>query len=78
MYFERSNISFLILFLIVGAVLGSALGTLIARAVPQFSLLTKSLTGPLGFSLEVVSFSLKINLSAIVGMILGFILFRRV
>ena len=78
MRFERSNLAFLILFLLLGAVLCSALGVLIVKFIPQFAIITQNLTGPLGFNLEVISFSLTLNLSAIVGLILGFIVFRKV
>jgi len=78
MRFERSNMPFLILFLLVGAVLCLALGVLIVKFVPQFGIITQNLTGPLGFNLEIISFSLTLNLSAIIGLILGFIVFRQV
>ena len=78
MRFDRPNFSFLVLFLLVGAILCSALGVLIVRFIPQFAIITQNLTGPIGFNLEIISFSLTLNLSAIIGLILGFIVFRKV
>ncbi|OHD66335.1 MAG: hypothetical protein A2176_07570 [Spirochaetes bacterium RBG_13_51_14] len=78
MTFERNNIGYLIAFMLVGAILGSAVGTLIAGFVPALSVIQKSLTGPLGFNLEIVSFSIRINLSSIAGLLLGVLIFRKV
>ncbi len=78
MTFERSNIGYLVAFMLVGAILGSALGTLIAGLVPGASVIQKSLTGPIGMNLEIISFSFKINLSSIAGLVIGVAVFRRV
>lgn len=78
MTFDRANTWYFIAFLLIGAILGSALGALLVKAVPALKVITTNLTGPVGFNLEVVSFSLKISLSSIFGMILGIILFRKV
>jgi hypothetical protein len=78
MTFEKSNIGYLLTFMLVGAILGSALGTLIAGFVPALSVIQKSLTGPIGFNLEIISFSIKINLSSMVGIVLGVLAFRKV
>jgi hypothetical protein len=75
---EKASISFLILFLLVGAILCSALGVLIVKFIPQLGIITQNLTGPVGFNLEIISFSLTLNLSAIVGIVLGYIVFRKV
>jgi hypothetical protein len=78
MTFEKSNFGYLLTFMLVGAILGSALGTLVAGFVPALSVIQKSLTGPIGFNLEIISFSIKINLSSIVGIVLGVLAFRKV
>ena len=78
MTFDRSNTWYFLAFLVIGAILGAALGTLLVRAVPALAVITQNLTGPIGFNLEVISFSMKINLSSIVGMVFGIILFRKV
>jgi hypothetical protein len=69
---------YLIAFMIVGAILGSALGTLIAGFFPNMSVITKNLTGPIGFSLVVISFNLRLNLSGIIGLMLGAMIYRRI
>ncbi len=78
MTFERGNLGYFIAFILIGAILGSSVGTLLARIFPALSLIKESLTGPVGFNLEIVSFSIKLNLSAIIGLVLGFILFWKV
>ena len=75
---DRTNFMYLIAFMIVGAILGSALGTLIAGFFPNLSVITKNLTGPIGFSLEVISFNLRLNLSGIIGLMLGAMIYRRI
>lgn len=78
MVFERSNTGYFIAFIILGAVLGSALGNLIVKFVPALKEITTSLTGPIGFNLEIITFSLKLNFASIVGLILGVVIFRKV
>ena len=78
MTFDRSNTWYFIAFILIGAILGSALGSLIVKFIPAFSIITQNLTGPIGFNLEIISFSLKLNLSAIVGLVFGIFLFRKV
>jgi hypothetical protein len=78
MTFEKHNLGYLLTFMLVGAILGSALGTLIAGFVPALSVIQKSLTGPIGLNLEIISFSIKINLSSIVGLVIGLIIYRKV
>jgi hypothetical protein len=78
MSFDRSNIWFFMAFMLIGAILGSALGTLLVRLAPGLSILTSSLTGPIGFSFEIISFSLKMNLAAIIGLVFGIIVFRKI
>ena len=78
MIFERSNTGYFIAFMILGAVLGSALGTFIVKFIPQMSVITTSLTGPIGFNLEILSFSMKLNFASIAGLVLGIIIFRKI
>jgi hypothetical protein len=78
MTFERGNLGFFLAFILIGGILGSALGTLIARFLPALSFLKTNLTGAVGFNLEIISFGLVLNLAAIIGMVIGFLLFRKV
>jgi hypothetical protein len=78
MVFERTNTGYFIAFIILGAVLGSALGNLIVKFIPALKEITTSLTGPIGFNLEIITFSIKLNFASIVGLILGIIVFRKV
>jgi amino acid permease len=78
MTFEKGNSPYLIAFVIAGAILGSAIGTLLAGFIPQLAFIKKSLTGYIGFTLEVLSISFTLNLSAIIGLIVGLIIFRKV
>ncbi len=78
MVFERSNTVYFFAFMFIGAILGSALGTLIVKFVPAMKMLTESLTGPIGFNLEIISLSLKINLASAIGLVLGIVVFRKV
>lgn len=78
MTFERSNMGFLLAFMIIGAILGSSAANLLAKIFPALSFLKESLTGPIGFNLDIVSFSLKLNLPAIIGLVTGLYIFRKV
>ncbi|HPD77763.1 MAG TPA: hypothetical protein PLH88_05010 [Spirochaetota bacterium] len=78
MFFERSNIGYFLAFMILGGVLGSALGNLVVKFIPQFNIITTSLTGPIGFNLEILSFSMKLNFASIIGIIFGIIVFRKI
>jgi len=78
MTFERAHIGYFIAFMIIGAILGSALGTLLAGMFPSLSVINKNLTGPIGFSLEIISFSIRLNLSAVIGLVAGIIVFRKI
>jgi hypothetical protein len=78
MTFDKSNIGYLLTFMLVGAILGSALGALVAGFVPSLGVIQKSLTGPIGFNLEIISFNIRINLSSIVGLLVGLVVFRKV
>jgi hypothetical protein len=78
MTFERGHLSFLIAFIVIGGILGAALGSFAASHVQALYFLKTSLTGPIGFNLEIISFSLNLNISAIIGMVLGIYLFFKV
>jgi len=78
MVFEKSNTGYFIAFIILGAVLGSALGNLIVKFIPALKEITTSLTGPIGFSLEIITFSIKLNFASIAGLIIGILIFRKV
>lgn len=78
MVFERSNTVYFFAFMIIGAILGSALGTLIVKFAPAFKVITESLTGPIGFNLEIISLSFKLNLASLTGLVLGIVIFRKV
>ena len=78
MTFEKGNIGFFIAFLIIGGILGSAIGGLLAGIFPAISTIKTNLTGPLGFNLEIISFHINLNLSAIIGMIVGIFVFTKV
>jgi hypothetical protein len=78
MTFDRSNTWYFIAFMLIGAILGSALGSLLVKAFPDLAVITRSLTGPVGFNLEIISFSLKLNLSSIIGLVAGIIIFRKI
>ncbi len=75
MTFGRGNFGIFLVFLLIGGILGSALGTLLVKFVPSFAVINASLTGPLSVNLEILSIGVKLNLSAIVGMILGCFIF---
>ena len=78
MTFEKSHLGYFVAFLLVGAILGSALGTLVVRYVPALSVIQNNLTGPIGVNLDVIDFHIRINLSAIIGTIVGFFIFWKV
>jgi hypothetical protein len=78
MTFDRSHMGFFIAFILVGAVFGSALGSLAVRYAPSLSVLQQSLTGPIGISLEIIDFHVRLNLSALIGMALGGLIFWKV
>jgi len=77
MTFERENIGYFIAFMLIGGILGSALGTLIAKLAPAASIVKADLTGAIGVNLEIVSFSIKLNIAAIVGIVAGIAIFRK-
>jgi len=77
MTFDRGNIGYLIAFILVGGILGSALAHLAVKLAPSLAILTQNLTAPIGFNLEVLSFSLRLNIGSVAGMIAGTVLFRK-
>ncbi len=78
MVFGKGNTGFFIAFSLIGAICGSALGNLAAGFLPQLKFLTTSLTGPIGLNLEIITFSIKLNLASILGLVAGIIIFRRI
>ena len=78
MVFERSNIGYFIAFIILGAVLGSALGNLIVNIFPSLKVITTPLTEAIGFNLEIITFSIRLNFASIIGLIIGIFIFRKV
>lgn len=77
MTFERGNTGYFLAFIIIGGILGSALGTLAVRLLPSMAVLTQNLTSAIGFNIEILSISLRVNIAAIVGMGIGFFLFKK-
>lgn len=78
MLFERGNIGFFIAFVIIGGILGSAIGSLIVKSFPVMEIIKKNLTEPISVSLEIISLNIRLNLAAIVGIIAGIFIFRKV
>ncbi len=77
MTFERGNWGYFLTFIVVGGILGSAMGALLVRLLPSLSIITQNLTSAVGFNFEIVSFALRLNVSAIVGMVIGVVLFLK-
>lgn len=75
MTFEKKNFGYFLAFILIGAILGSAIGSFLAGIIPTASIITKNLTGPIGFNLEIISFHLTLNISAVFGLITGIIIF---
>ena len=78
MLFDRGNFGYFIAFILVGGILDSALGTLAAHALPALAFLKTNLTGAVGFNLEIIQFSVSLNLASIAGIVLGFVLFKKI
>lgn len=77
MHFERSNFGFFIAFIVIGGIMGGALGNLLATVAPAVGIINKSLTGPIGFNLELIDFHIRLNLASIIGIITGILIFRK-
>jgi hypothetical protein len=77
MTFEKGNTGYFLLFILIGGILGSAIGSLFAKLIPSLAVIRDSLTGPVGFNLEIISFSIKLNLASIIGIIVGVVLFKK-
>ncbi len=77
MTFEKKNIGYFLAFLLIGGILGSAIGTFISNLIPVLDIIKKNLTVPIGFNLEIISFHITLNISAIIGIIIGVIIFRK-
>lgn len=78
MTFAKGNLGFFLAFILIGGILGSALGSLASKFIPPFASINANLTGPLSLNLEIISFGVRLNLSSIVGIIAGFLIFRKV
>ncbi len=78
MVFGKGNTGFFIAFLLIGAICGSALGTFLVGFAPGLKILTTPLTGSIGINLEIITFSIKLNLASIIGLIAGIIIFRKI
>ena len=78
MTFAKGNLGFFVVFLLLGGVLGAALGTLLVKAVPALAVINANLSGPLTLNLEIISISVRLSLSAIIGMAIGVFVFLRV
>lgn len=76
MTFSRDNIGYFIGFVIIGGILGIAVGSFLAKLAPSLALVNAPLTKPIGFDIELVSLYIRFNISAIVGMIAGVVLFK--
>lgn len=77
MTFEKGNIGYLLSFIVVGGILGSAVGMLIAKIFPFLSILKDNLTAALGFDLEIIRVSIRLNAVAIAGIFIGIFLFKK-
>ncbi len=77
MTFERAHIGYFLAFMVVGGLLGSALAVLLAKLFPALSIIKENLTAPVGFNLEVLAFSIKINAGTLAGMVAGILFFRK-
>jgi len=78
MAFIKTNIGLLVAIILLGAILGSALGTLVAKMYPTLTIIKKNLTGPIGLNLEIISFNIKLNFSAIMGILIGLLIYRKI
>jgi len=76
MTFSRDHIGYFIGFVILGGILGIAIGSFLVKLVPSLAVINAPLTKPIGFDLELLSFYFRLNISAIVGMIAGVLLFK--
>lgn len=77
MTFEKGNIGYLLAFIIVGGILGSAVGLLVAKVFPALSILRENLTAALGFDLEIIRISIRLNVVAVAGIFIGIVLFKK-
>lgn len=76
MTFSREHIGYFIGFVILGGILGIAVGSFLVKLAPSLAIINASLTKPIGFDLELISFYFRFNISAIVGMIVGVLVFK--
>jgi len=78
MIFERGNIGYFIAFIVLGAVLGSALGSIIVKMFPGAAIIKENFTDAVRFSVEIITFSLKLNIASILGIIAGIFIFKKI
>lgn len=76
MTFSRDHIGYFLGFVILGGILGIAIGSFIVKLAPSLAVINAPLTRPVGFDLNLISFYIRFNISAIVGMIAGVLLFK--
>jgi len=76
MTFSRDHIGYFIGFVILGGILGIAIGSFLIKLAPSLAVINAPLTKPIGFDLELLSFYFRFNISVIVGMIAGILLFK--
>ncbi|MGQ9842495.1 MAG: hypothetical protein ACUVRK_02930 [Spirochaetota bacterium] len=76
MTFSRDHIGYFIGFILVGGILGIAIGSFLVKLVPSLAILNAPLTKPIGFDLELISFYFRFNISAIVGIFAGVLVFK--
>ncbi|MCX8123232.1 MAG: hypothetical protein N3F66_03600 [Spirochaetes bacterium] len=76
MTFSRDHIGYFIGFVILGGILGIAFGSFLVKLAPSLALINAPLTKPIGFDLEILSVYFRFNISAIIGMIAGVLLFK--
>ncbi len=73
----------LIIIMIIGVLLGSILGEAFSTTFPLLSKgITAGLTSPLILDLKIITltfgFTLKLNVASVIGMVLAFLLFKKV
>ena len=76
MTFSRDHIGYFIGFVILGGILGIATGSFLVKLIPSLAVINAPLTKPIGFDLELLSLYIRFNISAIIGIIVGILLFK--
>jgi hypothetical protein len=78
MTFERTNMGWFIAFVLIGGIIGAALGAFIVKLVPALAVITSDLTGPVGINLQMLQIAVRLNVSAIAGIIAGIFIFWKI